>query len=82
MVIRRLLAAASSCLALLTGAACTTASSAPRAGASRAAPAHASLAGRHRTAGTAAGSITLAFAGDVHFAGRGVRPDRRGAAVG
>ena len=72
MVIRRLLAAVSSCLALLTGAACTTASSAPRAAAtnSRAAPDRVSLSGRHRTAGTAVGSITLAFAGDVNFAGR------------
>jgi poly-gamma-glutamate synthesis protein (capsule biosynthesis protein) len=72
MVIRRLLAAVSSCVALLTGAACTTASSAPRvgAGASRAGPDQVSLAGRHRNAGNAAGSITLAFAGDVHFAGR------------
>src|SRR5215470_13609374 len=72
MVIRRLLAAVSSCLALLTGAACTTASTAPRgaAEASRAAPDHAGLAGRHRKAGNAVGSVTLAFAGDVHFAGR------------
>ena len=72
MVIRRLLAAASSCLALLTGAACTTAPPAPRAAtpASRAAPHRVSLAGRHRPAGNAAGSITLAFAGDVNFAGR------------
>ena len=72
MVIRRLLAAASSGLALLTGAACTTAPSAPRpaAPASRAAQHQVSLAGRHRAARHAAGSITLAFAGDVNFAGR------------
>jgi poly-gamma-glutamate capsule biosynthesis protein CapA/YwtB (metallophosphatase superfamily) len=72
VVIRRLLAAASSFLALLTGAACTTAPSAPRPAApvSRAAPHRAGLAGRHRPAGHAAGSITLAFAGDVNFAGR------------
>ncbi len=74
MVIRGLLAAVSGCLALLTGAACTTAPSAPRAAApaSRAAP-QASLAGRHRPAGSAAGDITLAFAGDVNFAGRTAR---------
>ena len=72
MVIRRLLAAASGCLALLTGAACTTVPSAPRpaAPATRAAPHRAGLAGRHRPAGHAAGSVTLAFAGDVNFAGR------------
>ena len=73
MVIRRLLAAASGVLALLAGAACTTAPPAPRAAApaSRAAPHHrVSLAGRHRPASNAAGSITLAFAGDVNFAGR------------
>lgn len=74
MAIRRLLAVASSGLALLTGAACTTAPPAPRAAAtataSRAVPHRVSLAGRHRPAGNAAGSITLAFAGDVNFAGR------------
>jgi poly-gamma-glutamate synthesis protein (capsule biosynthesis protein) len=72
MVIRRLLAAVSGGLVLLAGAACTTAPSAPRAAAttSRAAPDRVSVAGRHRAAGTAAGSITLAFAGDVNFAGR------------
>ena len=77
MVIRRLLAAVSSFLALLTGAACTASSSPSPASpssspsraaatASRAAPHQASLAGRRRSAG----SITLAFAGDVNFAGR------------
>ena len=72
MVIRRLLAAVSSCLALATGAACTAAPSAPRAAvtASRTAPHQASLAGGHRPARSAAGDITLAFAGDVNFAGR------------
>jgi poly-gamma-glutamate capsule biosynthesis protein CapA/YwtB (metallophosphatase superfamily) len=74
VVIRRLLAAASSFLALATGAACTAAPSQPRATAtataSRPAPQQASLAGRHRAARHAAGSITLAFAGDVNFAGR------------
>jgi poly-gamma-glutamate synthesis protein (capsule biosynthesis protein) len=70
VVIRQLLAAASSGLVLLTGAACTAAPSAPRAPGSRAAPHQASVAGRHRPAGHATGSITLAFAGDVNFAGR------------
>jgi poly-gamma-glutamate capsule biosynthesis protein CapA/YwtB (metallophosphatase superfamily) len=70
VVIRRLLAAASSFLALATGAACTAAPSQPRATASRPVPHQASLAGRHRPAGHAADSITLAFAGDVNFAGR------------
>ena len=72
MVIRRLLAAASGCLVLAAGAACTAAPSVPRAAttASRPAPHQASLAGRHRAARSAAGSITLAFAGDVNFAGR------------
>ena len=72
MVIRLLLAAVSGCLVLLTVAACTAAPPAPRATAeaSRATPDHASLAGRHRNAGNAAGSVTLAFAGDVNFARR------------
>ena len=73
MVTRRLLIAAPSLLALLAGAAaCTTAPAAtgvpvrttqrathPAAPASRPVP-----------AGTAAGNVTLAFAGDVHFTGR------------
>jgi poly-gamma-glutamate synthesis protein (capsule biosynthesis protein) len=62
----RLLAAAS-ILALLLAGACTTAPSAPRA----ASPAR--LAGRHGHADRAAGSVTLAFAGDVNFAGRTAR---------
>jgi poly-gamma-glutamate synthesis protein (capsule biosynthesis protein) len=72
VVIRLLLAAVSGCLVLLTVAACTAAPPAPRATAeaSRATPDHASLAGRHRNAGNAAGSVTLAFAGDVNFARR------------
>ena len=73
MVIRRLLAVVSSGLVVCTGAACTTAPAASRATAaappSRTAPGQASLAGRHHPAG-APGSITLAFAGDVNFAGR------------
>jgi poly-gamma-glutamate capsule biosynthesis protein CapA/YwtB (metallophosphatase superfamily) len=73
VVIRRLLAVVSSGLVLCTGAACTTAPAAPRVTAaatpSRTMPHQASLAGRHHPAG-APGSITLAFAGDVNFAGR------------
>jgi poly-gamma-glutamate synthesis protein (capsule biosynthesis protein) len=78
VVIRRLLAAISGCLVLVTGAACTTAPPAPRTTAtasatgSRAGP-QVSLAGGHRPAGRAAGSVTLAFAGDVNFAGRTAR---------
>jgi len=72
VVIRRLLAAVSGCLVLAAGAACTAAPSVPRAAAtaSRTAPDRVSLAGGHRAAGSAAGGITLAFAGDVNFAGR------------
>jgi poly-gamma-glutamate capsule biosynthesis protein CapA/YwtB (metallophosphatase superfamily) len=75
VVIRRLLAVASSCLGLLTGAACTAAPSVPRTAAttSRAVPDQVGLAGRHGHAGNAAGSIMLAFAGDVNFAGRTAR---------
>ncbi len=62
----RLLAVAS-ILALLLAGACTTAPSAPRA----ASPVR--LAGRHGHADRAAGSVTLAFAGDVNFAGRTAR---------
>src|SRR5260370_36183648 len=74
MVIRRLLEVGSSGLALLIGAACTTAPSAPRAtpSATRTAPHQVSVAGPNRPAGTAAPSITLAVAGDVHLA----RPTR------
>jgi poly-gamma-glutamate capsule biosynthesis protein CapA/YwtB (metallophosphatase superfamily) len=72
VTIRRVLAAAAGCLALLAGAACTTARYAPRATptTSRAAPPQASPTGRHRAAGHASGSVTLAFAGDVNFARR------------
>ena len=69
MVIRRLCAVVSGCLALVAGAACTSTSSAPRGvAATRSAHPSASLAGRH--AARAAGPVTLAFAGDVNFAGR------------
>src|SRR5215469_2247096 len=72
MVIRRLLTVASSGLAVLIGAACTTAPSAPQAASStiRTAPPQVSVAGSNRPAGNAAPSITLAFAGDVNFAGQ------------
>ena len=72
MVIRRLLAVASSGLAVLIGAACTTAPSALRATplATRTAPHQVSAAGQNRPAGSATPDITLAFAGDVHFTGR------------
>jgi len=69
VVIRRLCAVVSGCLALVAGAACTSTSSAPRGvAATRSAHPSASLAGRH--AARAAGPVTLAFAGDVNFAGR------------
>jgi poly-gamma-glutamate capsule biosynthesis protein CapA/YwtB (metallophosphatase superfamily) len=69
VVIRRLCAVVSGCLALVAGAACTSTSSAPRAVATtRTAHPSASMAGQH--AARAAGPVTLAFAGDVNFAGR------------
>jgi hypothetical protein len=80
VVIRRLLAVVSGFLALLLGGACTAAPPAPGAAATasraapvRTAPHQAGLAGTRHHAGTAAGSITLAFAGDVNFAGRTAR---------
>ena len=85
MVIRGLLAVVTGCRALLPAAACTAAPAAPRtaATASRAAPDRAAsdraasdragLAGTRRHAGAATGDITLAFAGDVNFAGRTAR---------
>jgi hypothetical protein len=69
VVIRRLCAVVSGCLALVAGAACTSTSSAPRAVATTwTAHPSAGLAGQH--AARAAGPVTLAFAGDVNFAGR------------
>ena len=75
MVTGRLLAVVPVFLALLLAAACTAAPSAPRAaaGTSRTTPHHAGLAGSRAHAGAAAGSVTLAFAGDVNFAGRTAR---------
>jgi len=72
MVIRRVLAVASSGFALVIVAACTTAPSAPRAAATatRTASHQTGPAGRSHPASNAAAGITLAFAGDVNFAGR------------
>lgn len=72
MVIRRVLAVATSGFALLIGTACTTAPSAPSATATatRTAPRQVVPARQDRPAGNAAAGITLAFAGDVNFAGR------------
>ena len=75
MVIRRLLAAVPGMLVLLAGA-CTASPAAPQAARSaesgqvshRAGPA-----GRRSHAGAVPGKITLAFAGDVNFAGRTAR---------
>ena len=74
MVIRRVVAVVSGVLAVLAGTACTAAPSPSRVvTTSRAAPGQAGLAGRQGGAVRAAGSITLAFAGDVNFAGRTAR---------
>jgi poly-gamma-glutamate capsule biosynthesis protein CapA/YwtB (metallophosphatase superfamily) len=75
VAIRRLFAVVAGLLALLMAVGCTVAPAAPGAGAgtSRAAPHHARLASRPGRAGHAEGSVTLAFAGDVNFAGRTAR---------
>jgi poly-gamma-glutamate synthesis protein (capsule biosynthesis protein) len=79
MAIRRLLIVLPGLLALLAAAACTTAPAAagnPARTSQRASnPASnpARPASRQVRAGTAAGNVTLAFAGDVHFAGRTAR---------
>jgi poly-gamma-glutamate synthesis protein (capsule biosynthesis protein) len=72
MAIRRLLAVASSGLAVMIGAACTAAPPAPRPTSSvaRVAPYQAHAAGSDSASGNATGDITLAFAGDVNFSGR------------
>ena len=75
MVVRGALAVTSGALVLLPLAACTAAPSAPRPSTSASrpgtpAPHQAGLAGTRRHADSAGGSITLAFAGDVHFTGR------------
>jgi poly-gamma-glutamate capsule biosynthesis protein CapA/YwtB (metallophosphatase superfamily) len=75
VAIRRLLAVVPGFVVLLLAAACTTAPVAPRAaaGTSQTAPHQARPAGRPGRTGPAAGSVTLAFAGDVNFAGRTAR---------
>ena len=81
-MIRRVLAVVSGVLVLLPAAACTAAPSAPRpaasagrsgVAASRTAPRQAGLAGTQRHANVTAGTVTLAFAWDVNFAGRTAR---------
>jgi len=73
VVLRRVVAVASGVLAVLAGTACTAALPSPGPATSRAAPDQARTTGRQETAVRAAGSITLAFAGDVNFAGRTAR---------
>src|SRR3984957_3716614 len=76
MATRRLFVVLPGLLALLAAAAaCTTAPAASGvpAGTTQRPPHPASPASRPVRAGTAAGSVTLAFAGDVHFAGRTAR---------
>ena len=73
MVLRRVVAVASGVLAVLAGTACTAALPSPGPATSRAAPDQARTTGRQEAAVRAAGSITLAFAGDVNFAGRTAR---------
>lgn len=74
MVTRRLLAVAAGLLALLAGA-CTSSGHQPRAAPSarRTASRQASTARRHGRPEAATGHVTLAFAGDVNFAGRTAR---------
>jgi len=81
-MIRRGLAVISGLLVVLPVAACTATPSAPRsatpasrgtASASRTEPGQAGLAGTRGRAHVAAGTVTLAFAGDVNFAGRTAR---------
>ncbi|HEY0937033.1 MAG TPA: CapA family protein [Trebonia sp.] len=75
MAIRRLFTALPGLLALLAAAACTTApaSTGVPAGVSQHTPDQARSSSQPARAGAAAGSVTLAFAGDVHFAGRTAR---------
>src|SRR5690242_16003611 len=68
-----MVAVASGALAVLAGAACTAALPSPGPATSRAAPDQARTTVRQEGAVRAAGSITLAFAGDVNFAGRTAR---------
>jgi len=75
MVIRRLLIVLPGLLALLAAAACTTVPAATGVPARTVRPAShpATPSSRPARAGVAAGSVTLAFAGDVHFTGRTAR---------
>ena len=70
MAIRRLLIALPGLLALLAAAACTTAPAATPAATTQRVSHPASPSSRSASAGAAAGSVTLAFTGDVHFTGR------------
>jgi poly-gamma-glutamate capsule biosynthesis protein CapA/YwtB (metallophosphatase superfamily) len=74
-LIRPVLAVVTGVLVLLPVAACTATPAAPRSAvsASRTAPRQAGLAGTRRHADAVAGTVTLAFAGDVNFAGRTAR---------
>ena len=75
MAIRRLLIVLPGLLALLAASACTTVPAATGVPARTIQPAThpATPASRQARAGVAAGSVTLAFAGDVHFTGRTAR---------
>ena len=75
MAIRRLLIVLPGLLALLAAAACTTVPAATGVPARTIQPAShpATPSSRQARAGVAAGSVTLAFAGDVHFTGRTAR---------
>jgi poly-gamma-glutamate capsule biosynthesis protein CapA/YwtB (metallophosphatase superfamily) len=75
MVIRRLLIVLPGLLALLAAAACTTVPAATGVPARTIQPAShpATPSSRQARAGAAAGSVTLAFAGDVHVTGRTAR---------
>ena len=75
MAIRRLLIVLPGLLALLAAAACTTVPAATGVPARTIEPAsHPATPSSHQAhAGVAAGSVTLAFAGDVHFTGRTAR---------
>jgi len=74
VVVRRLLAVACGFLLLLLAGACTTAPAAPRAAATTRTAPHPTEPGRRPSpAALAASGVTLAFAGDVNFAGRTAR---------
>ncbi len=74
MATRRLLAVVPALLALLgLATACTTAPATSGVPATATERAHQQVSLSPRQSGTAAGSVTLAFAGDVHFTGRTAR---------